>query len=180
MRAFLAISLPEGTRTAVSRLQSTLPVGRAVPTENLHLTLAFLEDRNTEELSQLHYELETVQTIPFEVTFCGLGSLGSASPKVLCADVAKSEPLKALHGQVVRAARRAGMTLTSSRFRPHVTVARIGRGLDRQQNHRLGAFVAENATMSLPGFTVNGFSLFQSTLHRGGAIHDELAHYPFG
>ena len=45
MRAFLALDLPQETRDALIRVQADLPVGRPVPCENLHLTLAFLDEQ---------------------------------------------------------------------------------------------------------------------------------------
>lgn len=176
MRAFLAIDLPEDVSDAVSDLQSELPVGRVVPVDNLHVTLAFLGDAEDAQLEQLHHELETITLPPFDLGFDGLGS----STKILYARIADSAGLTDLHRQVRRAAHHAQIVLARERYRPHVTLARFGRGASWREAEQLDRFVAAHAAIALPSFCVTGFSLYQSRLHRDGAIHDQLAQYGLG
>ena len=71
MRLFVAIAMPEETVRAIGPLQEAIPFGRIVPEENLHLTLAFLDERRSEEAEALHEALEGVGPGPVEVAFGG-------------------------------------------------------------------------------------------------------------
>ena len=177
MRAFLAIELPDQVTSALSQVALSLPVGRATPEENLHLTLVFLGDQSDAQLEDLHYELADISVQEFELGFDGLGCFGSGSPKVLFARIAGNKVLTDLHQQVRRAAHRTGIVLARQRYRPHVTLARFGRGLQWRDAERLEGFIADHSQVDIPSFSVVGFSMFQSTLHRDGAIYEPLADY---
>ena len=179
MRAFLAIELPDEVTFALSQVALSLPVGSPMPEENLHLTLVFLDDQSDAQLEELHFELAGISGQRFELDFDGLGCFGAGAPKILYARIAESKALTDLHQQVRRAAHRAGIVLARQRYRPHVTLARFGRGLQWRDAERLEGFIADHSQIDLPGFAVSGFALFQSTLHREGAIHDQLADYGF-
>jgi 2'-5' RNA ligase len=174
MRAFVAVDLPDTTADALARVQAMLPAGRPVPRDNLHLTLAFLDDQPQDVLAALHDKLAGIRLQRFDVTFSGLDCLGGDEPAVLVAAVAPNDPLTFLHGAVQSAARRAGIVLRRQRYRPHVTIARLRAG----QGMRIGGFLADHAGLALPVLPVTGFVLYQSTLGRGGARHDPLAEYP--
>lgn len=178
MRAFIAIDLPDDTAAALAELQQRLPAGRPVPRDNLHLTLAFLDDQPEAVLEDLHFELASLRALPFDLRLSGLGCFGGRVPKVLFAGLDPSAELTRLHGQVVNAVRSAGIARPRERFRPHVTLARFNRPPDRQQAGRLQDFLAAHDRLTLPPFPVNGFCLYRSTLHSEGAIHEELARYP--
>ena len=140
MRAFIGIGLTGEVADAVERLQAMLPVGRTVPRENLHLTLAFLDDQPEERLEELHYGLEAIRVAPFELAFTGLGTFGGDAPRVIFADVAACAPLAELQRRVTSAARRVGITPEARRFHPHVTMARLRPGAGNAA--RIAAFGA--------------------------------------
>lgn len=177
MRAFLAIDLPAPIVEAIGQLVDAVPVGRPVPPDNLHLTLAFLDEQDEVILSELHSELETLHPEPFDLELSGLGCFGGRSPKVLYVRAVADPALFDLHRRVIGAARRVGIVLPRERFRPHVTLARFGRGLDPVGASRLQDFIAARAGFSVPPVPVAAFSLFRSTLRHDGAVHEELARY---
>lgn len=179
MRAFVAIDLPEEVSGALERLQAVLPVGRPVPPENLHLTLAFLGEQPEDALEELNFELEAIRQPPFELRFDGLGAFGGDRPRVLFADVAPNPALSGLRRRVVKALRRAGIAPSKERFHPHVTLARFGERAAPEVAARLRRFVAETSADTVPGFPVTGFGLYASTLRPTGARHELLARYEF-
>lgn len=180
MRAFVAIALPDQVRAMIADLQAGLRPGRKVPEENLHLTLAFLDDQPQAALQRVHEALSEIATDPFDLRLGGLEMFGGKRPRVLYLRAEASAPLVDLRKQVVYAARQAGIDLPRERFRPHVTLARFRRDIPEDQNAQIGQFLADYGTASLPAFDVRGITLFGSTLHPDGAMHDVLAEYPLG
>ncbi|MFC6686671.1 RNA 2',3'-cyclic phosphodiesterase [Jhaorihella thermophila] len=178
MRAFLAIGLPDAAVRDIRRLQARLPVGRAVPRDNLHLTLAFLDDQPEEALEALDAELQALRAPGFDLRLSGLGVFGGRTPRVLFVVADPAPDLLGLREQVLSAARRAGIQPDRTRYRPHVTIARFGRGLSRGGAARLGRFIEAHGNFALPPVPVRAFGLFRSILHHEGAVHEELASYP--
>lgn len=175
MRAFVGIAVADELADAIGRLQAMLPVGRQVPQENLHLTLAFLDDQPEERLEELHYRLEAIRAAPFELGFAGLGTFGGDLPRVVFADVAPSAALADLQRRVVSAARQAGIAPEARRFHPHVTLARLRPGAGVAA--RIAGFLADHGGAQLPSCPVTAFTLYRSDLHPGGARYEELARY---
>lgn len=169
MRSFIAISLSDDAKAAFAPLQRALPVGRLVSSENMHLTLAFLDDQTEETLEALHEELLTLTAPPFGVTFSGIESFG----QVLAVVVEDCPALISLHRKIQTAMRRAGIVLPRRRFRPHVTIARFKPG----QREAVQLVQRPRTTSALPKMPVTGFTLYQSALRPEGARHDALAHY---
>ncbi len=178
MRAFLAIDVPDDAVQGIRRLQSQLPVGRAVPRDNLHLTLAFLGEQPEETLEALDADLQTLRAPAFDIRLSGLDVFGGRAPKVLFVAADPVPELLDLQREIMAVARRVGIQPERTRYRPHVTIARFGRGLDRGGAARLGRFIEAHGTFSLAPFRVRSFSLFRSILRQEGAVHEELATYP--
>ena len=180
MRAFVAIDLPDAVRGEIAALQAGLRPGRKVPEENLHLTLAFLDDQPEAALRNLHERLAEVVLAPFELRLAGLDLFGGKRPRLVYLKAEPVRQLLELHRQVRRCAREVGMELPRERFRPHVTLARFRRDMPEDQMAQVGTFVAEHGTVTLPAFEVAQFCLFGSTLHPEGAVHEILAEYSLG
>ncbi|MEY8838906.1 RNA 2',3'-cyclic phosphodiesterase, partial [Cribrihabitans sp. XS_ASV171] len=174
MRCFLAIPLTDPLRDALADLQADLRAGRPVPEENLHLTLAFLDEQDEEALAVLDEELATISLPPFDLAPRGLGVFGGDKPRVLYAGFDPSQPLTDLHTRVTAAIRRAGLDLRRERFLPHVTLARFGTGARGAELETLQHFLARHIAFDAPPLPVTGFGLYQSILHADGAVHEEL------
>lgn len=157
-------------------LQTRLAIGREMAASTMHLTLAFLDEQTEAQLFALHEELELLQVSAFELTLQGLDLFGGARSRAL-AIMAKPDPMLAmLQTAVVRAARRAGLSLANRKFRPHVTVARLKDG--QQSPHGLQAAMDRGAGVVIGPTPVTGFALYRSTLSSSGAHHEILSDYP--
>lgn len=178
MRVFLALDIPDTAAAALTRLQPAIPFGKRVPEDNLHLTLAFLEDAPEPALEDLHDLLTALRAPPVEIRFTGLDSFTEAERGLIFAAVERTEALQALHDRIASLCRQAGLDLPRRRFRPHVTLMRAGRRPDGAARDRLAASLG--ARPDLPGFTATAVTLYASTLTPRGAIHDPLASYPLG
>jgi 2'-5' RNA ligase len=174
MRSFVAIPLPNDTRDRLLDLQRHLRVGRAVDYDNLHVTLAFLDDQPEEGLEALHDELETLRLPSFDLTISGVGCYGGDSPRLVYAEIDPTPQLLDLQRAVAKAARRVGIVLARSRFHPHVTLAR----LKPQDAPGVVPFLQAHAGFRHDVGTLHSFALFQSILKPQGAEYHALAYYP--
>ncbi|UWQ57514.1 RNA 2',3'-cyclic phosphodiesterase [Leisingera caerulea] len=177
MRAFLGLPLPDAALDALERVQEGLTVGRHVSAENMHLTLAFLDDQPEAALQALHQLLAEISTPPLTLSFRGLDTFGGKLPRVLAAEVQKTPELTQLRKRVRSACRDAGMDLSRERFRPHVTLVRFPRHLEAGQVEKIAQFLAGAAGFRLD-CEAESFALYQSTLAPDGARYDVLAEYP--
>ncbi len=178
IRAFAAIALPEAVRFELMLVQQGLPLPRAVPPQNLHLTLVFLGELPERRLEDVDLAFRQLRAPGFALALAGLGLFGGARPRVVYVGAAENPALRHLQAKVETAARGAGVELPARRFAPHVTLARLP---ERPTNReRLEAGVAARGSYAVPGFAVEDFRLFRSHLAASGAIYEELARYPLG
>jgi 2'-5' RNA ligase len=133
---FVAVTPPP---QAVEHLDEFLEVRRAsgrfrwVPADQLHVTVAFLADVPDRRLDDLVERLGRAATrrTAFETAVAGGGAFPNVGrARVLWAgldlDDARRTELSRLAGGARAAANRAGVPVDGQRFRPHVTVARLG------------------------------------------------------
>ena len=173
---------------AVEHLDEFLEVRReAAPyrwtsAEQLHVTLAFLEsvaDRHLDDLVDRLAEAAGRRK-PFPVRLAGGGAFPDAArARVLWAgldlDAESATELDRLATGVRNAAAAAGTTVDGQRFRPHVTLARLGRPAEVTRWVRL------LDTYEGPTWTVDSISLVASHLGEGPRRrprHEVLADLP--
>lgn len=174
MRRFVAITLPEEIQDELSLLDDDLPAARWSRPEQLHLTLRFVGDMPQGD-RRLRDALRAIEFDPFELAVAGVGVFpGRGPPRVVWAGLDRSAHLFELQRRVERVAREVGIVAERRRFRPHVTLARIGRGVADDDVTR---FILRHTLLRLPRFEVRSFSLMGSTLHPDGARHREIQRY---
>jgi 2'-5' RNA ligase len=178
IRAFAAIALPEAVRFDLTLVQQGLPVSRAVPPENLHLTLLFLGELPERRLEDMDTAFRQVRAPGFETALAGLGLFGGSKPRVAYAGVAETPALRHLQAKVETAARGAGHDEPARRFTPHVTLARLPERF--AERGRLEAAVAARGGYASDRFQVEDFRLYRSHLAASRATYEELARYPLG
>ncbi len=180
MRSFLAISLPDPMLERLEILQSSIPTGRIMPPENLHLTLAFLGDPSEQDLEAVHTSMTALKAPRVPVEVSEVDCFDRAAPKILHAVVRPDPALMALQKKVLQVVRSAGLELPRKRFRPHVTLARFNGPLRGESAQRLANFLHHHNQIAPIRFEADSVALFRSDLGRGPAIHTELARYPLG
>lgn len=177
IRAFFALTLPDEVIDQIDRLQDAIPFGRAVPAENLHLTLAFLGEVSDQTLEAAHEAAESLVPEPFAIELSGLQHLGRAPGGVIAAGVAPDARLEALARALRSRLNGARVQLPRERFRPHVTVLRLRPG--DAEDAALARLLGRHATFRAGPIPVTGLSLFRSYLGGETARHEELARYAF-
>lgn len=178
IRAFVGIAVPPDICAMLSGAQAGLTVGHRVPMENFHITLAFLGEHPEPVLGELHDLLEAIRVEPMRLEVQGLGVFGGESPRLLFAEVVPHPALSDLRKQVVRAARDAGIALKHERYHPHITLARLGKGLLPDEAAILQEHISRRMARTVGTIPVTGFVLYESRLGRNGPAYEVLAEYP--
>src|ERR1700681_1095754 len=126
MRLFIAIELPDDLKMALGRLKVDVPGTRWVPTEQLHLTLAFLGEVEEKTAGELSEGLALIQTPPFQLCFSGPGCFPDCRrPRVLWAGLEPHPRLMHLAAEVHGAALACSIPQEERPFSPHITLARL-------------------------------------------------------
>lgn len=178
MRTFIALPLPDPVLDRLEALQATIATGRFVPRENLHLTLAFLDEQPVDLLEDLHAELEAIAVPPFPIGLGGLGGFGGDRPRALFVGAASTTALIGLHRRVRSAIRSVGIALPRERFRPHVTIARFRNHEPPETCAKLAWALRVHSAFAIEPFAITQFSLMRSRLTPDGPLYDALSTYP--
>ena len=178
IRTFIALELPPSLRHELSGLAKLLAGQdkrqhiRWLPSENYHLTLAFLGDVDSPSLSSLQFalerKLESMKAVPCKIS--SITPFPFSRPKIAAALLECTAELRQLQTDVAKCTQNFVIYPKRRRFVPHVTLGRLkpraGKSIDLQAHNILLAGVADAVT------------LFQSELTSDGAIHTALAEVP--
>ena len=149
---------------------------RAVPVEQLHLTLRFIgdADRGLEGPLARALAAAAAEVPRFDLRLTGAGAFPSPRrPRVLWAGVREPPGLSALHRVVEAAVLGVGFRPARRPFRPHVTVGRV-RGADPPRG--LADLIAGVRLDTI--VPVGRASLMRSKLLPAAARHEEVASCP--
>jgi 2'-5' RNA ligase len=180
LRAFVAIELPDGLRSALAALRGRLALPPAsirwVPADNLHLTLKFLGDLPVDNVDAVAAELARVgrRHPPLRLQAGGLGVFpGARKPRVLWAGVGgQKKALQILQQDIESALEPLGWKREKRPFRGHLTLARFKKAVGARQ---LGRVLADGGGFGPTAFGVTRVHLMRSTLHPTGAVYSRLA-----
>ncbi|MEQ8896273.1 MAG: RNA 2',3'-cyclic phosphodiesterase [Roseovarius sp.] len=180
MRSFLAIPVPEEQAEPLLDVQHALEVGRPVPPENWHVTLAFLGNQPEEVLERLHERLAELEAPAFDMRVAGVDIIGGRKPSLLYAGVDKSDALGHLRKKVRQLVRAGDIDLSRERFRPHVTLARFRKRLTELETQRIAGVLEAWGDVEAGVLPVDHFTLYRSLSSPDGMIYEPLADYPLG
>jgi len=175
MRLFIAIELPDDAKRELGRLWTDIPGARRVPTEQIHLTLAFLGEVDEAVLERLTGELARIHLPEFRLCFSGTGCFpGRHRPRVAWVGLEPQPRLTHLAAGVYEAVLACGIHQEERPFSPHITLARLRQSPPRACD----AFLDQHPKQKLPPFPVREFTLFQSRLTPQGALHIPIRNFP--
>lgn len=108
---------------------------KTVETENMHITLMFLGEVKESQLVDLTCRITEISFKPFNIEFRGVGVFPSLSkPKVIWAGVSKGlDQLKPIYEDLEARISGMGFKLDNRGFSPHVTLARVRSGRNRDK-----------------------------------------------
>ena len=179
IRAFIAVVLDEGVRSAVAAtIERLRPLGSAVawvPPRNLHVTLHFLGDQSEERLAEAEAALvdAAAGSAPLDVTFHGIGAFpGLERPRILWVGLAHGAlEVRRLQARVTDALAVRGFDKEERAWHPHLTIGRVHdeRRWRRETGPPLRSALAQAATTTFGTQRVAEVALMRSELSPAGA-----------
>ena len=145
----------------------------------MHFTLAFLGEQPPEALERMYAAAEPCSAQkPFEAALAGAGAFPNARrAHVLWLGITDgATELIELATRLCSGLRAAGFELEARPFRPHLTVARVKRGCERDAERALRTV----APGEVARFHVGRLLLMKSELSPKGARHEEVRAFPLG
>lgn len=181
MRAFIAIDLEPGLKTALEELIRALKRTGAdirwAQAGAMHLTLKFLGEIDEGQVASVHKALEAVAVrhSPFPLRLGGTGAFpGAERPRVLWVGFGEEPKLAALQADLESELESEGFAREERPFHPHLTLGRVkGPARVREAMKELENRHEE----ALGSMTVRRIALFESRLRPEGAEYLIVAGY---
>lgn len=186
IRAFIAIELPGEIRGKLNDIQNKAQVQigaafkkavRWVPCENIHLTIKFLGDVPTANLSAIQKILssEASHHPPFFLNIGGIGAFPNMRrPRVIWAGCETPPVLADLHKAIDAETHKLGYPSDDRPFSAHLTLGRISQSATPEEVGGVSQALGKMSVESLGTFRVDRFHLFQSDLRPSGAVYTSL------
>lgn len=184
----MAIDLPDEVRDRLGELIARLS-GRTTPgtvrwvrPEAIHLTLKFLGEVSTGNLSQVGEVLKRVSSShgPVDLVLVGLGCFPNVRrPRVIWVGVDEpSGRLVALQQALEAQFERIGYRRETRPFSPHLTLGRVRDGASADAVQEVGRCVSLEPREEIGRVHATAVCLFRSELRPSGAIYTRLAEAP--
>ncbi len=181
MRAFIAIDLPKEIKNYLNLLEEKLKQSGAdvkwVTPINIHLTLKFLGDVDTNKINQITHILDEISLnqaqFPLE-----LGSAGAfpniKSPRVIWVGINKGDnEVKKIVADLEKEIEKIGIAKEDKPFSSHITIGRVKSNLNREKLTQSLANLTAKADIRNP-FIINKITLFKSSLTPKGPIYEAV------
>ena len=174
-RIFIAVPIPEKIKPLLHSMGKSLPGARAVPEEQIHITLRFIGEVDGTTFLDIKEQLAEVSRPSFSLGISGVGHFPPrGKPRVVWAGLQPTDELSQLKRQVDTQLIKCGITPDTRKFSPHITLAR----LNTTSLQRVTDFLSGNAFLRFDDFAVSAFHLYSSKLSHKGATHTLEASYP--
>jgi len=173
-RLFVALRPPFALRAQLLEAMGGVPGARWQNGDQLHLTLRFIGEVAPREAEDIAAALASVSHPAPEIALAGVGAFDrKGHVHTLWAGIAADERLLALHKRVDRALVHCGRPPETRAYKPHITLARFGRGAGPVE-----PFLVRAAALASAPVALDAFFLFESRLGSDGAIYEAVARYP--
>lgn len=182
MRSFIAINLPVSVKeeigSIIERLSNAGPPARWVPSQNLHVTVKFLDEISEDQVQPLLGAITVAggEADPFELRLGGFGFFpNERKARVLWIAIETGfEQLKGLAQSIDREVKPLGFAPEKRAFKGHITLARFRRP------GPVGdlANAAAHIDFHSESIKVNQIDLMRSVLSPKGATYSVLGSVP--
>ncbi len=181
IRSFIAFDMEnEQVLSRLSAAQKLLVETGAdlkpVEPQNIHMTIRFLGDISPSTVDKVYAAMKNVKFTPFSVLLHGLGVFPSLNyPRVVWAGMTQGvEQLKSIFTQLEPQIRALGFPADTYGFSPHLTIARVRSGINKQ---RLAEFVTKKADYEFGTIKADCLRLKKSQLSPKGPTYSTLREY---
>jgi 2'-5' RNA ligase len=175
MRTFIAIDLPSYIKEKIYNITEIFKGcnlnAKWVEKDNFHMTLKFLGEIEEKKLEGIKKIIEIVANKfhNFEINLKEFGFFpNEKNPRVFFLSTDKEEALKTIATNLEEELENIGFP-KENRFKSHITLARFK---SRKNLDCLKRKIKEVAIQEK--FTINGITLFKSTLTKYGPIYEEI------
>ena len=161
-------------RQTLLALMGGVPGARWQDDDQLHLTLSFIGEVDRPEADDIAGALFAVDGPRPTIALQGAGSFDhKGQVHSLWAGIAPDAGLKQLRDRVNHALLAAGARPEQRAFKPHITLARLGRDAGPA-----APFLSGIAGLASAPVTLDAFLLFESRLGHDGPSYEAIARYP--
>lgn len=155
----------------------SIPNARAVPADQLHLTLKFIGEVDGVGFLDIQDALQEIRLPKFVMTLKGVGIFAPRGiPRILWAGIDPIHPVVTLRNGIEKTLAAIDIPRDKKKFAPHLTLAR----LNNCSGTRLHQFLAGNAFFQSSEFAIESFHLYSSKLTQKGALHTLESSYQLG
>ncbi len=149
---------------------------RPVAPQNIHITTRFLGDISPGMVDKVYDAMKNVKFTPFNIKLCGLGVFPSLNyPRVVWAGMTEGvEQLKSIFTQLEPQVRALGFAADAYGFSPHLTIARVKSGKNKE---RLAELITKKANYEFGIIKADCLRLKRSQLSPKGPTYSTLKEY---
>ena len=177
-RSFIALEAPEALRRSLTerlRLWRAQRGVKWVEDQNLHLTLVFLGDVESDRIPEVEALLEEhlAGCAPFRLEPRGVEIFPAREPRLIwCSLSSADERLQRLHRELVSSLRRTGFAPDAKPLKLHITLGRIRQALPPALEREIMAGEIDTAARDFHTLT-----LYRSVLRPEGPLYHELRRF---
>lgn len=180
IRTFIAIELNNETQNSLAKIQSQLRTSGAdvkwVEPKNIHLTLKFLGDIDTDLIGEIKNVVEDLANNhqKFTATIKELGGFpNTRSPRVIWVGIQEGkENTSSIVMDLENNISKLGIPKENRDFLSHITLGRVRSPINRL---KLTELLNKNKNIPTLIFVVEKITLFKSTLTPRGPIYEAIA-----
>jgi 2'-5' RNA ligase len=181
IRSFIAFDIESDAvlnrlASAQSQLIQTGGDLKLVEPQNIHVTVRFLGNITPATAEKIFEEMKQVQFTPFTVQIKGIGAFPNPQySRVIWAGITQgADQLKNVFSQLEPKLQGLGFTPDNRGFSPHLTIARVRSGRNKQQ---LADFITKNANYEFGTINAKCLRLKKSTLTPKGPVYSTLKEF---
>jgi 2'-5' RNA ligase len=184
IRSFLAFELPEEFKRIISRASGEMKKAHLnvkwIKTGNIHLTVVFIGDVDSEQLDSLEKRVAGVcrEHGPFNMAINGAGVFSSRrNPRVLWIGLdGEIDEMAAFRDSLQKNLKPFGIKQEKRPFNPHLTLGRFRK--NAKPGVHLDELLLNYKDLISPVCTLRELVLFKSDLKPDGAVYTKLNVWP--